>query len=38
LGDEKPVTEAAADGNKENLDNEPGEKEPEEKVNVFSSY
>jgi len=38
LGDEKPVTEAAADGNKENLDNEPGEKEAEEKVNVFSSY
>nr|ABK94212.1 unknown [Populus trichocarpa] len=38
LGDEKPVTEAAADGNKENLDNEPGEKEPEEKEMTLEEY
>ncbi|XP_061968837.1 RGG repeats nuclear RNA binding protein A-like [Populus nigra] len=38
LGDEKPVTEAATDGNKENLDNEPGEKEPEEKEMTLEEY
>ncbi|CAK7347750.1 unnamed protein product [Dovyalis caffra] len=38
LGDEKPVEEAAVDGNKENPDNEPEEKEPEDKEMTLEEY